>query len=141
MSGNESEFSLPVRIFYEDTDAGGIVYYVNYLKFMERARTERLRSLGFGQRALLEHGFMFVVRDAQINYRRSARLDDLVEVTANVIKAGRASLVFQQSVRLEGGELCSGRFTIACVDSESMKPMALPDACRQYLDGRVVPED
>ena len=141
MSGTKIEFSLPVRVFYEDTDVGGVVYHANYLKFMERVRSEWFRNLGLDQRTLLKHGFMFVVRDARIDYRRPARLDDLVDVTADVIKTGRASLVFQQSVRLAGLELCSGRFTIACVDSASMRPRALPDACRQYQDDCVVLEE
>ena len=141
MFDNASVFSLPVRIYYEDTDAGGIVYYVNYLKFMERARTEMLRSQGFGQQTLLEQGVMFVVRDVQVKYRRPARLDDQVDVTALVVKVGRASLLFEQSICLDKEVLCSGCFTVACVDSSSMKPKALPDVCRPYLDGSVVSED
>ncbi|MCK5894005.1 MAG: tol-pal system-associated acyl-CoA thioesterase [Endozoicomonadaceae bacterium] len=140
MSGRAVDFSLPVRIFYEDTDAGGVVYHANYLKFMERARTDMFRSVGFGQQALLEQEIIFVVRDAQVKYRLPARLDDQIDVTVSVVKVGRASLVFEQSACLDGQILCSGCFTIACVDFSSMKPVALPDAYKQYLDSRVVPE-
>ena len=89
-----SSFVFPVRIYWEDTDAGGIVFYANYLKFFERARTEWLRSLGIQQHALKEEsGGMFVVSETQIKYFSPARLDDLLEVTAHTAEAGRASLV------------------------------------------------
>lgn len=133
MSESEFDFSLPVRIFYEDTDAGGVVYYANYLKFMERARTEMVRSV-VGPQALLEQGVVLVVRDAQVKYRLPARLDDLINVTVSVVRVGRASLVLKQFACLDGQILCSACFTIACVSCSSMKPTALPDVCKQYLD-------
>ncbi|MFZ5756577.1 MAG: tol-pal system-associated acyl-CoA thioesterase [Pseudomonadota bacterium] len=133
------EFSVPVRVYIEDTDAGGIVYYVNYLKFMERARTEWLRSLGFRHYSLRDEDFLFVVRRAEVDYRRPARMDDELAVTAAVEKAGRASLVFRQRV-LRGSEvLAEGRVEVACVSGSTMAPRALPadtaQAVRTWLAG------
>ncbi|MFP5382843.1 MAG: YbgC/FadM family acyl-CoA thioesterase, partial [Gammaproteobacteria bacterium] len=92
------EFCIPVRVYIEDTDAGGIVYYVNYLKFMERARTEWLRALGFQHYTLLDEDFLFVVRHADVDYRRPARIDDELAVSAAVERLGRASIFFRQQV-------------------------------------------
>ncbi len=120
------EFSLGIRVYIEDTDAGGIVYYVNYLKFMERARTEYLRSLGFGKDYIFNHDLMFVVRDAAIRYRAPARLDDELQATACIRRASGAALVFAQRV-LRGAEvLAEGELTIACVDRSGVKPRRLP---------------
>lgn len=125
-----STHSLSVRVYYEDTDAGGIVYYVNYLKFMERARTEFLRSLGKGHRALREEGQMLVVADSSVQFKRPALLDDELTVTAEIESTGRAKIVFQQQV-LRGEELlCQGRFVIGCVDANTMKPVAITEALR-----------
>ncbi len=129
-------FGWPVRIFWEDTDAGGIVFYANYLKFFERARTEWLRSLGIGQQALRDQtGGMFVVTDAQLRYHRSARLDDLLLVTARVLDAGRASLTIGQSALLKPQHpdaqatlLCEGRIRIGWVDGVTLKPQRIPAA-------------
>ncbi|WP_049630290.1 tol-pal system-associated acyl-CoA thioesterase [Cellvibrio sp. pealriver] len=127
-------FSTPVRVYIEDTDAGGIVYYVNYLKFMERGRTEFLRSFGYDKPAILDGGLLLVVHSAQINYRRPARLDDLLNVTAQIHKLARTYIEFQQRV-LRGEELmCEGVIRIACVDAESMKPNALPASMYQQLN-------
>jgi 4-hydroxybenzoyl-CoA thioesterase len=127
-------FSIPVRIYIEDTDAGGIVYYVNYLKFMERSRTEFLRSLGYDRPAILDGGLLLVVHSAQINYRRPACLDNLLKVTAQIHKLARTYIEFQQQV-LRGGELvCEGVIRIACVDAETMKPPALPASMYQQLN-------
>ena len=124
------EFGWPVRVYWEDTDAGGIVFYANYLKFFERARTEWLRSLGIHQRELRESsGGMFVVGAAALDYHRPARLDDLLLVTAAVTEAGRASLTIAQSARRDapGGELlCEGSIRIGWVDASAMKPMRIP---------------
>src|SRR5512146_1645999 len=93
-------FSWPVRVYYEDTDTGGVVYYANYLKFFERARTEWLRAAGFGQQALAnEQGLQFVVARIECDYRRPARLDDAVDIDLRVVQAGRASVVFEQTAR------------------------------------------
>lgn len=128
------KFSIPVRVYIEDTDAGGIVYYVNYLKFMERSRTEFLRGFGYDKPAILEGGLLMVVHSAQVNYRRPARLDNLLSVTAQVSKLARTYIEFHQQV-LHGEELlCDGLIRIACVDVESMKPSALPTAMYQQLN-------
>lgn len=121
-------FALTVRIYIEDTDAGGIVYYVNYLKFMERSRTEFLRSLGYDKPAILDEGLLLVVHSAQVIYRRPARLDDQLEVTTEVVKIARTYVEFQQNV-LRGNELmCEGLIRIACVSGETMKPNPIPIA-------------
>ena len=127
---NSATFSLPVRVYYEDTDAGGIVYYVNYLKFMERARTEFLRHLGYEQQVMMEQHRMFVVADCSVNYRRPAQLDDLLKVTAEVESAGKVKLVFKQQVRRAEEVLCEGRFVIGCVHSETVRPAAIPQDLR-----------
>ena len=121
-------FALPVRVYIEDTDAGGIVYYVNYLKFMERSRTEFLRSLGYDKPAILGEGLLLVVHSAQVIYRRPARLDDQLEVTTEVVKIARTYVEFQQNV-LRGNDLmCEGLIRIACVSGETMKPNPIPIA-------------
>ncbi|AYN93901.1 MULTISPECIES: tol-pal system-associated acyl-CoA thioesterase [Pseudomonas] len=125
-------YSLRCRVYYEDTDAGGIVYYVNYLKFMERARTERLRALGFVQSRLAEENILFVVHSCEARYHAPARLDDELEVSARVIELNRASLRFHQQVtrRDDGVLLCEGYVTVACVRSDNFRPRAIPEAMR-----------
>ena len=104
-----------MRVYWEDTDAGGIVFYANYLKFFERARTEWLRSLGLGQQRLKdETGGMFVVTDAQIRYHRTARLDDELSITASVLKSGRASLVLHQQAWLKATAASPAPATLLC---------------------------
>lgn len=129
------EFRLPVRVYIEDTDAGGIVYYVNYLKFMERARTEWLRSLGFEHYTLLGEDFLFVVRHAAVDYRRPARIDDELEVSAAVERAGRASLDFRQEVirHVDGEVLAGARVEVACVSRATLAPRAMPTAIREAV--------
>lgn len=120
------EFSLPLRVYIEDTDAGGIVYYVNYLKFMERARTEFMRTLGFDKDTIFNYDLMFVVRDAVVHYRRPARLDDELVATAGIRRLRGASMTMCQRV-LRGSEvLAEGDITIACVDRGGVKPRRLP---------------
>ncbi len=133
-----SPFVFPIRIYWEDTDAGGIVFYANYLKFFERARTEWLRSLGIQQHALKEEsGGMFVVSETQIKYFSPARLDDLLEVTARTAEAGRASLVLAQQAWLTvDGErklLAEGTIRIGWVDSQTMKPGRIPATILEAL--------
>ena len=134
--GTEAEFFLPVRVYIEDTDAGGIVYYVNYLKFMERARTELLRSLGYTQGELLEEGIQFVVRATDLRYRQPARMDDELTVTASLTKVGRASLEFRQAVRRGDAAICDGHIQVACVRADSLAPTALPAAVHQAMKER-----
>jgi len=120
------EFSLPLRVYIEDTDAGGIVYYVNYLKFMERARTEFMRSLGFGKNYIFNHDLMFVVRDVAVHYRGPARLDDELRATAGIGRLGGASMVLHQQVCRGEEVLVQGDVTIACVDRGGVKPRRMP---------------
>ncbi len=120
------EFSFKLRVYIEDTDAGGIVYYVNYLKFMERARTELMRTQGYGKDYIFNHDLMFVVRDVAITYLRPARLDDELVATATIVSVRGAAMRLHQSVRLGEEILAQGDVTIACVDRNGLKPRRLP---------------
>ncbi len=120
------QFALPLRVYIEDTDAGGIVYYVNYLKFMERSRTEFLRTLGYDRPAILEGGLLLVVHSSEVNYLRPARLDDQLQVTSKVEKLARTYVDFSQQVLRDNNLLCEGNIRIACVQAATMKPAALP---------------
>lgn len=123
-----SVFTWEVRVYYEDTDAGGIVYYANYLKFFERARTEWLRSLEVNQDQLLrEHDVMFVVKDVCANYHAPARLDDVIKLTLRIEKLGRASIQFVQQAWCGERLLNTAQVKVGCVDS-GLRPRALPDA-------------
>ncbi len=133
------EFSLGLRVYIEDTDAGGIVYYVNYLKFMERARTEFMRSLGFGKDYIFNHDLMFVVRDIAVKYREPARLDDELEATARVSQLRGASMVLEQAVRRGAEIMAQGEVTIACVDRRGVKPRRLPAEMAERLRAHAVP--
>lgn len=135
-------FRFPVRIYWEDTDAGGIVFYANYLKFFERARTEWLRSLGLGQQRLREQtGGMFVVTDARLRYLRPARLDDELIVTAHLQETGRASLTIVQQALLNYEQapnqppvlLSEGTIRIGWVDAASMRPARIPHTLLEQL--------
>ncbi len=123
-------FRHPLRVYWEDTDAGGVVFYANYLKFFERARTEWLRALGIGQQRLMaEDGLMFVVADTALRYLRPARLDDLLEITVAVAEAGRASLRLQQQAWCGGELLAEGGIRIGCVASAGaahFRPSRIP---------------
>jgi 4-hydroxybenzoyl-CoA thioesterase len=126
------------RVYYEDTDAGGIVYYVNYLKFMERARTEQLRAVGFAQSQLVGEDLLFVVHSCEARYHKPARLDDELLISVEVIELNRASLRFRQQVRLAADEtlICEGQFLVACVRADSLKPRAIPEALRAAFAGQ-----
>ena len=135
---NEAKpFVLRSRVYYEDTDAGGIVYYVNYLKFMERARTERLRHLGFAQSQLVDENLLFVVHSAEARYHAPAKLDDELFISAEVMELNRASIRFRQQVRRVTDEvlLCEGQFLVACVRADNLKPRAIPEALRAAFAG------
>jgi acyl-CoA thioester hydrolase len=122
-------FQWRVRVYYEDTDAGGVVYYANYLRFYERARTERLRAWGYEQDQLRqETGLVFAVRSVAVDYLRPARFNDQLLVTADVSRVKRASLEFSQKITSEVGcELLSrARIRVACVDSETFTPRTIP---------------
>ncbi|MDF1820781.1 MAG: tol-pal system-associated acyl-CoA thioesterase [Alcanivoracaceae bacterium] len=118
--------SIPVRVYIEDTDAGGIVYYVNYLKFMERARTEFMRGFDYRHYALGDAGFQFVVQSCQVRYHRPGRVDDLLTVSAELVKLGKASLVFSQRVERDTELLCEAEVRVGCIANESHKPAAMP---------------
>lgn len=121
------QFTWPVRVYWEDTDAGGVVYHTGYLRFMERARSEWLRAVGVQQAELREQqGVMFVLCAAQIDFRRAARLDHLLEVCCTVTERKRASLCFRQEVRDAAGVLVSGVIRVACVDARTFRPQAIP---------------
>jgi acyl-CoA thioester hydrolase len=123
-----SAFMLPVRVYYEDTDAGGVVYHTGYIRYFERARTEWLRALGFSQSRLAEEvGVLFTVVELTMRFMKPARLDDQLQVLARAESTGGASLLFGQEVRNESGELLAqGQVRVACVDARSMKPRRLP---------------
>ena len=134
-------FTWPVRVYWEDTDAGGIVFYANYLKFFERARTEWLRHLGVAQQQLRDEvGGMFVVSATQVQYHRPARLDDLLLVTARIEEAGRASLTIRQQALLKPQQedqsetlLCEGSIRIGWVDAQTLRPQRIPAAILAVL--------
>jgi acyl-CoA thioester hydrolase len=122
-----SEFFWKARVYWEDTDGGGVVFYANYLKYMERARTEWLRSLGHAQSELAEKfGFVFAVVEVKLNYRSPARLDDEMIISCLPIPEGRASIRFQQVIRRGDTVLVEGEVRVACVDAKSFRPRRLP---------------
>lgn len=145
----EPVFSWPVRVYYEDTDHGGVVYYANYLKFMERARSEWLRSKGIEQDCLIEEqGVIFAVRSVQLDYLKPARFNQLLSVSLAITETGRASMTFEQEVKLiesplqqeeasrdsPGAEvLCHGQVKVACLDAQTMKPKAIPVPLREEI--------
>ena len=139
MSTLTTPFGFPLRVYWEDTDAGGIVFYANYLKFMERGRTEWLRALGFNQQVLREQvGGMFVVSETAVKYQQPARLDDALWVTARVQEAGRVSLTIAQQVllRREGQPetlLAEGTIRIGWVDAATLKPGRIPATILEKL--------
>lgn len=123
-----SAFVWNVRVYYEDTDAGGIVYYANYLKFFERARTEWLRAAGIGQHELLErHGLLFVVKQASIDYHASARLDDALKLTLHIEKLGRVAITFRQQAWCGEQLLAEATVKVGSLDAATMRPRSLPD--------------
>ena len=130
-------FCWPVRVYWEDTDAGGVVFYANYLRYMERARTEWCRAAGIDQSRLqAEDGLVFTVVSTEVDYLRPARLDDLLAVTVAVESAKRASMTMLQEVRRgdrDGELLVSGRVRVACVDTAAFRPRAFPETFRRLL--------
>lgn len=132
----KAAFGWPVRVYWEDTDAGGIVFYANYLKFFERARTEWLRHLGIEQQALRHcTGGLFVVSQTDVRYLKPARLDDLLHVNVGLIKTGRSTLVLAQQARLEpcGSLLAEATIRIGWVDAASLKPGRIPPPVLRQL--------
>lgn len=133
------EFSFPLRVYIEDTDAGGIVYYVNYLKFMERARTELMRSLGFGKDFIFNAELMFVVQQVSVQYALPAQLDDELLVTAQPVQVGAAYMLLKQRVLRGEQVLVEGDIKIVCVDKNNLSPKRMPknmlDRVRSYCAG------
>lgn len=141
-------FSIPVRIYYEDTDAGGVVYYANYLKFFERCRSEWLRAIGHDQVDLLrDPGIAFVVRTANLHYHQPARLDEQLSISLEVEQLGRSQITFRQRIRRANAarpgecdewdkwdELTSGVIQLVCVNSVSFKPVSIPPFLRTQLE-------
>ena len=138
-----STFCCPQRVYWEDTDAGGVVYYANYLKFLERARTEWLRALGFSQHELAQRpGILFAVTSVEVSYQRPARLDDRLLVTCELERAGAASLRFAQriyrgaagaDVEVDGELITTARVRVACIDAATLRPQRLPDSLHELL--------
>lgn len=131
-SNLKTNFSFPIRVYWEDTDAGGIVYYANYLKFFERARTEWLRQAGIEQGTLLENeGCMFVVSEMKTKFHRPARIDNLLLVSVEIKQVGHASMTLHQTALLQdktndGLLVCEGTVRLACVQQKTMRPVAIP---------------
>lgn len=128
-------FTLPVTVYIEDTDAGGIVYYVNYLKYMERARSEWLKQFGFTQRGLLDAGIQLVVHRIECRYAKPARLDDRLMVSAEVVERSTCRLSFRQQVTGLGEPLCEASVDIACLDASRLRPTRWPSAFAAVLNG------
>ena len=130
-----SVFEWPVSVYYEHTDAGGVVYYANYLKFLERARTEWLRAAGFGQDALMrEAGILFAVRHVEIDYRSPARFDDALRVEARIEQLSKVSMTFAQRIVRGADEvLCTATVKVVCLDRERFRPTAIPQSIREKI--------
>ena len=124
-----TEFLWPVRVYYEDTDAGGVVFYANYLKFMERARTEYLRQFGFEQDTLIDQqGILFAVHRAEIDYLRPAKFNEMLQVSASISEQKKVSLTFNQEVRNEKGDVYSrGVIKIVCLNHHTFRPQSIPE--------------
>ena len=135
-AGSMNGFSWPVRVYYEDTDAGGVVYHACYLKYLERARTEWLRSLGFEQdRLAREQRVLFAVRRATIDYLKPAVFNELLTVNAKIAEVRKASLLFEQSItNQQKVVLCRAEIRIACLDSDTLKPVSIPESILLELD-------
>jgi acyl-CoA thioester hydrolase len=128
-----TQFSWPVRVYYEDTDAGGVVYHASYIRFLERARTEWLRSLGVSLHHVVEEqGLLFAVASLEVRYLKPARLDDLLQVRSSVEIAGGASLLFSQDIlRGDAEVLTHATVLVACVDAGSLRPRRIPEDLRE----------
>jgi acyl-CoA thioester hydrolase len=133
------EFIWQVRVYYEDTDSGGVVYYANYLRFLERARTEWLRSYGIEQDQLVQQdGLIFAVRSVQLEYVKPAKFNDLLDVSVAISKQGKASLTFEQAVRRADGErqlLCLGQVKVACLTADTLRPKVIPEKISREIFG------
>ncbi|GAA6135260.1 tol-pal system-associated acyl-CoA thioesterase [Oceaniserpentilla sp. 4NH20-0058] len=131
-----NQFQWPVRVYYEDTDAGGIVYHARYLYFLERARTEWLREAGFNQSLLKQQNTIFVVRDMQIKWQQPATLDELLTVITTVTQVKKASMVMAQTITCGHEQKMQASVTVACVHGDTKKPMAMPDEIIKVITDR-----
>jgi acyl-CoA thioester hydrolase len=133
-AGEPAGFRVPIRIYWEDTDGAGIVFYANYLKFFERARTEWLRGFGFGQEALRrDAGVAFVVSETTLRYLKPARLDDVVDVSVDVVHLGQASLQLAQQATRADELLAEGKIRIGCVELGTFRPCRIPNDIRMSI--------
>lgn len=124
--------SIPIRIYFEDTDAGGVVYHASYLKFAERGRTELLRFLGFENKSLQDnYGILFVVRHLEANYIKTAHLDDMLELTTVITALKNASVTMKQSVFRDQDEIFSMNATLVCIDRDKLRPVPIPPKVRE----------
>lgn len=129
-----SKFSIKIRVYYEDTDAGGIVYNANYIKFLERARTEWLRSFSIEQDELMKQDVAFVVKHLDIDFVAPAKFNELIDVSCELKRAGAASIIFSQTVSDSSGRvLVEAEVKIACVSLSAMKPIAIPDSVKEVM--------
>lgn len=136
MASTTQTFNWPVRVYIEDTDVGGVVFYANYLKFFERARTEWLRALSVSHAEMIgQLGAIFVVSGASVDYRAPARLDDELTIKSRIDRLGRASVRFVQEAWRDDTLLASGVVSVACVEFESMRPIPIPKAIMAKLQG------
>jgi acyl-CoA thioester hydrolase len=127
-------FSIPIRVYFEDTDAGGVVYHATYLRFLERARTDWLRHFGFHhQRLANEFGMQFVVQSLQVDFRKPARLDELLEATVGIESLGYCRVIFRQSIEREGETLTRAIVSAACLELGTGRPVPMPVALRNCL--------
>ena len=127
-------YSLPVRVYYQDTDAGGVVYHSTYLNFMERARYEWLRELGFNANALIEiHQVLFMVRSLEVEYFKPAVLDDLLQVTVAVTDMGRSRITLSQEILRNQIKLVNATIHVVCVGTERLKPVSIPVPLREKI--------
>ena len=128
-------FNWPVRVYYEDTDAGGVVYHSNYLNFMERARTEWLRNLGFEQTYLRDElSAIFVVQSVQIDYKKPAKFNDLLTVSSSIAKIGRSSFEVAQAIQLNEDLLTQALIRLVCVNPSTFKPIAIPSVLKLKIE-------
>jgi acyl-CoA thioester hydrolase len=127
-------FTWPIRVYYEDTDAGGVVFYANYLKFFERARTEMLRAMGYEQdRLMQEHGIIFAVRSITVDYLLPAKFNEQLLADAEITAVKPASVVFEQAVSRDAAVLCKATVRIACLDAKTLRPQLIPEHLLEHL--------
>jgi acyl-CoA thioester hydrolase len=131
---SKNQFSWPIRVYYEDTDTGGVVYHSNYLNFMERARTEWLRALGYEQTVVRDKlGVIIVVHSLSINFKRPARFNDMLEVNCELVNLGRSSIEVKQTILCNGVDLIEGHVKAAFVDAVTFRPVAIPAEMKQTM--------